>query len=336
MTSFATHSALRHHWHAVARSSELLASPVAVDLLTQRLVVWRADGGAVAAAMDRCPHREAPLSAGTVRNGCIECPYHGWMFAGDGACVSIPSSGAGAPIPPKARLNSVHCAERYGLVWLCLDEPLAGIPDMPWDDDPAYRRLNNPVERWHCATTRMVDNFLDYSHFPYVHRGSFGGATDAEVPRMELQPLPDGFHGYEYDVVAANAVGEAAGASGQTTVTVSRHMSTGWVLPFAVRSTIEYQTGLHHILLLLSTPIDDDHSYFTFVVWRNDEFATPGDEVLRLDRLIGSEDKFMLERVLGTLPLDATTLVSVQSDKASVEWKRQLRTLLTGPPTPGD
>ena len=52
------------------------------------------------------------------------------------------------------------------------------------------------------------------------------------------------------------------------------------------------------------------------------------EEVIRLDRAIGAEDKAMLEKLTGTLPLDATTLVSVQADPGSVEWKRQLRELL--------
>lgn len=105
-------------------------------------------------------------------------------------------------------------------------------------------------------------------------------------------------------------------------------MSTGFTLPFAVRSTIRYDTGLQHILLLLSTPRDDETSYFTFVVWRNDDFSVPAEEVTRLDRLIGAEDQRMLERVPGTLPLDRTDLVNVQADRASVEWRRRLRELL--------
>ncbi len=107
-------------------------------------------------------------------------------------------------------------------------------------------------------------------------------------------------------------------------------MTTGFHLPFTVRSTIHYETGLDHILLLLSTPVDDLTSLFTFVVWRNDDFTVPADEVLRFDKAIGAEDRRMLERVPGVLPLDATALVSVQADKASVEWRRQLVGLLAG------
>ena len=110
-------------------------------------------------------------------------------------------------------------------------------------------------------------------------------------------------------------------------------MTTGFHLPFAVRSTIHYETGLDHILLLLSTPVDDVTSLFTFVVWRNDDFTVSAEEVLRFDRAIGAEDQRMLERVAGVLPLDATALVSVQADKASVEWRRQLAACWPRPPS---
>jgi phenylpropionate dioxygenase-like ring-hydroxylating dioxygenase large terminal subunit len=326
MTTFATHPALRRYWHVVTRSSAVSGAPVGVRLLGEDLVVWRGEDGTIGAAVDRCPHRESPLSPGKVKGGCIECPYHGWTYDVSGACVYIPSSGVGAPVPPKARLTTVHVTERYGLVWLCLDDPVAGVPEIVQDGDRSFRRINFDVDVWQTAATRMVDNFLDITHFPYVHAASFGSAAQPEVPHFELGDLGD-WYGYRYSVTAANPAAGSA-ASGQTTATVQRHMSSGFALPFAVRSTIEYETGLHHILLLLSTPRDDESTYFTFVVWRNDDFSVPAEEVTRLDKMIEAEDKRMLQRVRGTLPLDNTALVSVQADKASVEWRRQLRALL--------
>jgi hypothetical protein len=110
---------------------------------------------------------------------------------------------------------------------------------------------------------------------------------------------------------------------------VTRKMSTGFNLPFTVRSTIHYETGLDHLILLISTPIDDVTSYFSFVVWRNDDHTVPAEEVIAFDRAIGAEDKKMLERLGGVLPMDQTATVSVQADKASVEWRRRLAALLS-------
>jgi phenylpropionate dioxygenase-like ring-hydroxylating dioxygenase large terminal subunit len=327
IASFCDNPTLARAWYAVTRSPDLARQLVPVRLLGRDYVVWRDRAGAVVAAPDRCPHREAPLSIGHLDDGELECAYHGWRFGEAGRCVLVPSANDGVPVPPKAHLPTIHAAERYGLVWLCPGEPAAGIPEVSYDDDPAYRRLNVDVELWHASATRMTDNFLDISHFPFVHTGTFGRAQDTHVPKIELAPLDDGFYGYAYEVAVNN---DALGAtvSGLATKVLTRRMTTGFHLPFTVRSTIHYETGLDHILLLLSTPVDDVTSLFTFIVWRNDDFTVPADEVLRFDKAIGAEDRRMLEQVPGVLPLDATTLVSVQADKASVEWRRRFVALL--------
>ncbi|MGD9995464.1 MAG: Rieske 2Fe-2S domain-containing protein [Ilumatobacteraceae bacterium] len=319
--------ALREGWYAVARGIDVSSSPVSVQLLGTKVVLYRAADGKVVAAPDRCPHREAPLSKGYTVDGCLVCPYHGWTFGDGGQCVRVPSAAEHVPPPPRAHLATYGCEERYGLVWMCLGSTPAdsegGIPIISHEHDPRFRRINTPVEVWQTSCTRMTDNFLDITHFPWVHLGTFGRSQDTVVPKFELRQLDDGWFGYSYDVRARNAdLGTLV--SGQDADVVERSMSSGFHLPFDVRSTIRYGSGLEHILLLLSTPIDDVTSYFTFVVWRNDDFKVSAEEIIRFDLAIGAEDKRMLEMLDGVLPLDQTTLVSVQADKCSVEWRRRL------------
>jgi phenylpropionate dioxygenase-like ring-hydroxylating dioxygenase large terminal subunit len=316
--------ALEGYWYVVAESVDVGPTPLAVRLLGRDLVVWRASGGVVAAP-DRCPHREAPLSIGRVDDGCLVCAYHGWTFGDGGRCVRVPSAADGVPVPPKSHLAILHVVERYGLVWVCLGDPV-GIPEIAVDDDPAYRRINAGVERWQVSATRMTDNFLDISHFPYVHTGTFGIEANQHVPKIDMVELDADFVGYEYAVEVDNTRGSAS--SGITAAVLTRRMTTGFNLPFTVRSTIHYETGLDHIILLCSTPIDDVTSYFSFVVWRNDDHSVPAEEVIAFDRAIGAEDKRMLERIGGVLPLEQTATVSVQADKASVEWRRRLAALV--------
>ena len=327
MTRFAHSAALRTAWYPVALAGDVGDRPLAVRLLGDDLVLWRTGDGSVVAAPDRCPHREAPLSIGTVTNGELACAYHGWSFGADGRCVSVPSSGPDATIAPAAHLSCINVEERYGLLWVCPGEPAYEIPHIDQDDDPTFRRLNTEVEPWATSTPRLVDNFMDFSHFPWVHTGTFGGAQDPYVPKIELTQLDDDFFGYSYEVDASNP-DEAVAVSGSDEDVVHRVMTTGFALPFVVRSTIRYDDGLEHILLLCSTPVDDVNSLFTFVVWRNDDHSIDPTEILAFDRAIGAEDKAMLEQVPGTLPLERVGLVSVQSDKPSVEWRRRFAAMI--------
>jgi phenylpropionate dioxygenase-like ring-hydroxylating dioxygenase large terminal subunit len=325
--------ALDVYWYVVAADADLSDGPIGVGLLGRRYVLWRDPTGEVVAAPDVCPHRQAKLSDGTVEGGTLACPYHGWSFAAGGRCVLVPSSGPGSAVPPRAHLAPVRTVTRYGLIWLCPGEPAADVPTIVEDDDPSYRRLNVGLQVWRCSVTRMVDNFLDYSHFAFVHRDSIGKGLDPKVGPMTVEELGGSFVGYSFEHdIAADGVG--GGGHGSATAEPNRMTtSTAFSLPFLIRGSMSMDHGPRQALMLCSTPVDDETSYFTFVIWRN-EHEIPAQELTDFELNIDDEDRRMLESLDGPLPLDPVTLVNVQSDKASVEWRRRLRAVLEAPGAP--
>lgn len=180
-------------WHPVIASHQLREAPVARVLLGQPLVLWREhahDGDRVHAWADQCPHRGAQLSLGRVLIGVhgarLECPYHGWQFGHTGQCQHIPA----APdfTPPAGHVATVFEArERFGLVWVrlqmpetsrgALDEPPAFAPG----DDAAWRRVVCGPYELNTSAPRLVENFLDLSHFGFVHEGWLGERSHAQV-----------------------------------------------------------------------------------------------------------------------------------------------------------
>ncbi len=79
-------------WLPIGSAKQLVGDvPVSIELIGEKFVVWR-NGTTWSVMRDVCPHRLAPLSQGRVdpTTGCIECPYHGWQFALNGACTKIP------------------------------------------------------------------------------------------------------------------------------------------------------------------------------------------------------------------------------------------------------
>jgi phenylpropionate dioxygenase-like ring-hydroxylating dioxygenase large terminal subunit len=318
---------LDHCWYAVATSGAIGDQPYPIEVRDVAYVLWRGSDGGLIAALDRCTHREAKLSLGTVAEGCLRCPYHGWTFADAGRCVSVPSSGHDAPIAPTAHLTSLHVSEQYGLVWFCPGEPTQPVPHLGVDDDSTFTRLNTSMEVWNCSVTRMIDNMLDVAHFPYTHAGTFGREQELMVPKFTLEQLDDTFHGYTYSVTVNNE-GEAKSMSGGLDDVIQLDMSTGFALPFSVRSTMSYENGIEQTLFMTASPLSADRSYFTFVLWRNDDVSETGQEILNFEREVAREDREMLEQFPGELSLDQGALVDVQSDKASLEWRRRYRALI--------
>lgn len=325
-----TNSPLDHCWHAVSTTDAVGSQPLGVELLGSPYVIWRGPDTQLTAAADRCSHREARLSLGTLNDGCLQCPYHGWTFGSDGKCVEIPSSGKDAPIPPAAHLSSVRVAERYGLIWLCPAEPKHAIPHLDVDEDANFTRLNAAMQTWNVSVTRMIDNMLDVAHFPYTHAGTFGREQEKMVPGFTMTQLDDTFTGYDYSVVINNE-GEAKTMSGGGDDVIGLDMSTGFALPHSVRSTMSYENGIEQTLFMTAAPISAERSYFTFVLWRNDDVSESGQAIVDFEEEVAREDQSMLENLSGELSLERGALVDVQSDKASLEWRRQYRDLLTGP-----
>ena len=120
---------LRRFWYALFQMSEIEAGPKPFRLLGEDIVVWKTEDGSPAAVRDRCCHRTAKLSKGWVEKGNIVCGYHGWTYDCTGTCVRIPQFEKGERIPSAAKVPAYHCAEKYGYVWVALEDPLRPIPD---------------------------------------------------------------------------------------------------------------------------------------------------------------------------------------------------------------
>jgi phenylpropionate dioxygenase-like ring-hydroxylating dioxygenase large terminal subunit len=167
----------RMFWYVVAESWELKSEiPLARKVLGEHLVVFRDIHKKAVALQDRCLHRQAPLSAGRVVAGCLECPYHGWVYTAEGRVQDIPSMGPSwekklGPIYVK----TFPVREQDGYVYVRLEESPSEefTPfSMLHQQEPGWRhiRLRNIFPN---NVTRCCENFVDIPHTAYVHKGIF-------------------------------------------------------------------------------------------------------------------------------------------------------------------
>lgn len=165
---------LTEHWYAVLQSKELRKTPTKVVVFDVPFVIWRNSEGRARAAVDRCPHRNAPLSKGKNINGCIACPYHGWTFDGEGKCVEIPSQVDEKHLKGH-KLQTVACVEKYGLIWIWTGRGEAsGAPfEMPTMEGEKGWRHYYMYTEFENGVTNLVENFMDVPHTVFVHQGWF-------------------------------------------------------------------------------------------------------------------------------------------------------------------
>jgi phenylpropionate dioxygenase-like ring-hydroxylating dioxygenase large terminal subunit len=147
--------ALRKCWHPVGYSGEFKEAPRRVQLLDQFIVIWRDAQKLPHAIEDMCIHRGAALSLGRVVGDDIACPYHGWTFGKTGVCTAIPQLEEGQRIPSKARVPAFHCRERYGLIWVAMEEPRWPLPEIPELESSDRTVICTGPYRWNADSSRQ-------------------------------------------------------------------------------------------------------------------------------------------------------------------------------------
>jgi nitrite reductase/ring-hydroxylating ferredoxin subunit len=172
-------------WYALAASGELARgdalSTIACSL---ELVAFRTESGEVSVVDAHCPHLGAHLGGGAVEGETIACPYHGWEFGTDGACVEIPYSDS--RIPSRACVKSYPCREVNGMIlfWYHAGgaEPNYEVPRSPEPDEEGYGAPHIFETEFPAAIQDMAENNVDYTHFHFVHRRA---ALDESTSRFE-------------------------------------------------------------------------------------------------------------------------------------------------------
>ena len=178
-------------WHPVAQSSEVVSAPLPVQLLEQPVVLWRNAEGEVQAFVDRCPHRGARLSMGRVENGNLECPYHGWQFSTGGQCVKVPAVPDFTP-PASQRVKAFEVQEAYGLVWVRLESGDSQLPVFAAESDEHLRKVSCGPYDVAASAPRIIENFLDMSHFGFVHEGWLGSRDATAMATYKVEAKDTG------------------------------------------------------------------------------------------------------------------------------------------------
>ena len=310
---------LFNDWHPVATVADLDASPVAgIRLLDEDIVVWRG-GTRLHAWRDACVHRGTRLSLGKIIDAdCIQCPYHGWVYDSEGQCIRIPAMPDHTP-PARARIESFRVREQYGLVWVCMGQPANDIAPFPEWHNPEFRKLlcgPYPVE---TSGPRIIENFLDVAHFPFVHENILGTREYSEIADYKVRTDNTGVTASNVKVYQPDPYGTGQGDTVGYTYVAPRPL-TAYLL--------KESEGPQFSILLVITPHGPAESSAWMWMAMNYGHDLAEQELIDWQDSIFTQDKPIVESQRPKcLPLDPGAELSMRPDKTAVAYRRWLREL---------
>ena len=198
----------KKYWYVACLSSELKKKPIQVQLWDTPIVLFRDLEGKVQALLDRCSHRNVPLSDGKCINGRVQCPYHGWEFDGEGSCRKIPALVKELENSTR-NVPSFPVRELQGHIWIFTSTESAPNHEpflFPKMEDAGYTTIMYQAD-FNGSIHATAENILDVPHTAFLHKGLFRGGVQNKIQtklsrfsdRVECQyigePRPSGLMG---------------------------------------------------------------------------------------------------------------------------------------------
>jgi phenylpropionate dioxygenase-like ring-hydroxylating dioxygenase large terminal subunit len=317
--------ALRACWHPVAFADDVGEQPSGATLLGEPLALWRGTGGQLHAVSDLCIHRGTALSLGWTQGDQIVCPYHGWRYRSDGVCVAIPQLEDPTRVPSKARIPAFRSVERFGLVWVGLDEPRFDLPEASELDDPAWMVVRAGPYRWASDSSRQLENFTDFGHFPWVHPGLLGDPDRPVVPPHTVRT--DG-HVLHYQIVRPEAASsdEYPVFANEQRVTPERRSRYELHLPYTIVLRLGWGGEKGMVYFFVSQPVGPSECVGYVVMARNYDFDQPPEVLQRFEDTIFNQDQRIVESQRPEqVPFDLADELHMRFDAVAVAYRRAMR-----------
>ena len=271
---------LRRYWHAVGTDKELYDIPQAVRVLGEDLVLFRDLTGNLGLLGRSCAHRGASLEYGDIEKRGIRCPYHGWLYDVNGACLEQLSEPRDGQFCHKVRQVSYPVREKGGLIFAYLgpnpDKPPPFLKFSPLVDHGGQRLVEDPrhVEyNWF----NFYENSADPAHVWILH-GTSGYGQQTWGDRFFSAADPPAFEPVETPY-GMKIVMTKPGSEPGTEVVDEMSLGMPNILQVGdtpyVHAKVDPKLGVNagsdyeHLLIL--TPNDDDH----FMLFTVDYYTGP-------------------------------------------------------------
>ena len=97
-----------------------------------------------------------------------------------------------AGLSASQRVKAFEVQEAYGLVWVRLEAGDSQLPAFAAEGDEHLRKVNCGPYDVAASAPRIIENFLDMSHFGFVHEGWLGSRDATAIAAYKVETTPTG------------------------------------------------------------------------------------------------------------------------------------------------
>lgn len=251
----------------------------------------------------------------------LVCPYHGWTYDESGSCVHIPSQPRQKP-PTRACATVYEAVESQGLIWVSLGNPTSGVPAFDEWDDPSYRHVLGGPYSIRSSAPRVIENFLDVAHLPFVHEGIFGSRDHTEIGDYDVEVGPDGITARDIRTWTPDPDGSGEVRMARWLYRVLRPLTA-----YINLSDLGAGSG-HYAMFLTVTPVDESHSIGW--MWNSMDYnheMSDQDFLAYIDEIVYQDVAIVESQRPEFLPLDLQAEFHVRPDKTAIAYRRWLKDL---------
>jgi phenylpropionate dioxygenase-like ring-hydroxylating dioxygenase large terminal subunit len=209
----------------------------------------------------------------------------------------------------------------YNHLWVTLGAPERFF-DMPESREPDRRAVYCGSVRVRASGLRLIENFLDLAHFPYVHTDILGTEAKPEVAKYDVEQRRDVDELWATKCEFFQPKAAASSEGGQ----ISQYMYRV-VTPFNVMlyKTPPTAPNRWDVIALFVQPVEEAvsiaHPYMLVI----DETSTDA-ELICFQQMIFLQDKIVLENQRPSLlPLQPGRETPTRADLSSVLYRRWLK-----------
>lgn len=211
---------------------------------------------------------------------------------------------------------------RFGYIWTTLGAPNKDIFPLPEADEPDRRVVPCGAVSVKASGLRIIENFLDMAHFPFVHTDILGSEPHTEVEHYNVEIRRDVDEVWATNCQFFQPQAALSATDGLMTQYIYRVMT-----PF---TTLLYKTCPNSdtrwdVICLFVQPLDPDRCRAHPIMYLIDDQSSLA-SLIQFQQLIFLQDRIILENQRPVLlPMEPRSEIPTRADASSIAYRRWLK-----------